>query len=102
MTCEEVKLLISARMDGEINAVQCVAIDSHLEAEACGSCNEEMEAQETLRVAIRDQMPYYRAPAQLRERLTSALRAAQLAMWHDKQWRSPYYWGAFTLQGEWR
>ncbi len=32
----------------------------------------------------------------------SALRAAQLAMWHDKQWRSPYYWGAFTLQGEWR
>jgi CHAT domain-containing protein len=32
----------------------------------------------------------------------SALRAAQLAMWHDRQWRSPYYWGAFTLQGEWR
>jgi CHAT domain-containing protein/Tfp pilus assembly protein PilF len=32
----------------------------------------------------------------------SALRAAQLGMWHDKQWRSPYYWGAFTLQGEWR
>jgi CHAT domain-containing protein/Tfp pilus assembly protein PilF len=32
----------------------------------------------------------------------AALRAAQLAMWHDKQWRSPYYWGAFTLQGEWR
>jgi CHAT domain-containing protein len=32
----------------------------------------------------------------------SALRAAQLAMWHDNQWRSPYYWGAFTLQGEWR
>jgi len=32
----------------------------------------------------------------------SALRAAQLAMWHDKQWRSPYYWAAFTLQGEWR
>ncbi len=32
----------------------------------------------------------------------AALRAAQLAMWHDKQWKSPYYWGAFTLQGEWR
>jgi anti-sigma factor RsiW len=77
MTCEEVKLLISARMDGEINAVQCVAIDSHLEAEACRSCNEEMEAQEILRAAIRDQMPYYRAPAHLLERLTSALRAAE-------------------------
>jgi anti-sigma factor RsiW len=76
MTCEEVKLLISARMDGEVNALQCVAIDSHLEVEACRSCNEEMEAQETLRAAIRDQMPYYRAPAHLRERLTSVLRAA--------------------------
>ncbi len=40
----------------------------------------------------------------LRDKLSpaSALRAAQLAMWHDKQWRSPYYWGAFTLQGEGR
>jgi anti-sigma factor RsiW len=77
MTCEEVKLLISARMDGEINALQCVAIDSHLEVEVCRSCNEEMEEQETLRAAIRDQMPYYRAPAHLFERLTSALRAAE-------------------------
>jgi anti-sigma factor RsiW len=77
MTCEEVKLLISARLDGEINALQCVAIDSHLEVEACRSCNEEMEAQETLRAAIRDQMPYYRTPAHLIERLTSALRAVE-------------------------
>jgi anti-sigma factor RsiW len=77
MTCKEVKLLISARMDGDINAVQCVAMDSHLEVEACPSCNEEMEAQETLRAVIRDQTPYYRAPAHLLDRLTSALRAAE-------------------------
>lgn len=77
MTCEEVKLLISARMDGEINALQCVAIDSHLEAEACRSCNQQIEAQETLRAAIRDRTPYYRAPAHLRRRLTSALQSAE-------------------------
>ncbi|MDJ0554507.1 MAG: CHAT domain-containing protein, partial [Microcoleaceae cyanobacterium MO_207.B10] len=29
-----------------------------------------------------------------------ALRAAQLKMW--QQGMSPYYWGAFTLQGEWQ
>jgi anti-sigma factor RsiW len=75
MTCEEVKLLISARMDGEINAVQCVAIDSHLTG--CTSCNEETEAQENLRAVIRDEMPYYRAPAHMQERLTSALRVAE-------------------------
>ena len=33
-----------------------------------------------------------------------ALRQAQLAMWQSNQvdWRTPYFWAAFTLQGEWR
>lgn len=32
----------------------------------------------------------------------AALKAAQISMFKDKRWRSPYYWAAFTLQGEWR
>jgi CHAT domain-containing protein len=36
------------------------------------------------------------------ERPAEALRAAQVEMWRQKQWQSPYYWAAFTLQGEWR
>jgi CHAT domain-containing protein/Tfp pilus assembly protein PilF len=32
----------------------------------------------------------------------AALRAAQLEMWKQGKWKSPYYWAAFTLQGEWR
>ncbi|MGB7922688.1 MAG: tetratricopeptide repeat protein [Pyrinomonadaceae bacterium] len=37
-----------------------------------------------------------------RERLrpAAALRAAQLNIWKDKRWQSPYYWSAFILQGE--
>ena len=31
----------------------------------------------------------------------AALRAAQIDLWRDKKWKSPYYWAAFTLQGEW-
>ena len=31
----------------------------------------------------------------------AALRAAQLEMWRSEN-NSPYYWGAFILQGEWR
>lgn len=32
-----------------------------------------------------------------------ALRAAQRKLWQEgSQWRSPHYWAAFTLQGEWR
>ena len=31
----------------------------------------------------------------------AALRAAQVAMWKSKTWTDPYYWAAFSLQGEW-
>jgi CHAT domain-containing protein/Tfp pilus assembly protein PilF len=31
-----------------------------------------------------------------------ALRQAQLALWKEKHWSAPYYWAAFTLQGDWR
>jgi len=36
------------------------------------------------------------------ERPAAALRAAQVEMLRQKAWQSPYYWAAFTLQGEWR
>nr|WP_228014510.1 CHAT domain-containing protein [Fortiea sp. LEGE XX443] len=32
----------------------------------------------------------------------AALRAAQIAMLQNKDWRYPYYWAAFTIQGEWQ
>ena len=36
------------------------------------------------------------------QRPAAALRSAQVEMWRQRQWQSPYYWAAFTLQGEWR
>jgi CHAT domain-containing protein/Tfp pilus assembly protein PilF len=33
---------------------------------------------------------------------SQALRLAQIEMWQQKQWKSPYFWAGFTLQGEWR
>jgi CHAT domain-containing protein len=40
----------------------------------------------------------------LQEKLppAAALRAAQIEMLKRRHWQSPYYWGAFVLQGEWR
>jgi CHAT domain-containing protein len=32
----------------------------------------------------------------------AALRAAQIEMLQNEQWKNPYYWAAFTLQGEWK
>jgi CHAT domain-containing protein len=34
-------------------------------------------------------------------RPAEALRAAQVEMWKQKRWRSPFYWGGFALYGEW-
>ncbi|MGH9937740.1 MAG: CHAT domain-containing protein, partial [Blastocatellia bacterium] len=31
----------------------------------------------------------------------AALRQAQVSMWQEPRWRSPYYWAGFVLQGEW-
>jgi CHAT domain-containing protein len=36
------------------------------------------------------------------KRPVEALRAAQIAMWNTKRLGAPYYWAAFTLEGEWR
>ena len=32
----------------------------------------------------------------------AALRAAQIAMWKQKNKNAPYYWAAFVLEGEWK
>ena len=32
----------------------------------------------------------------------AALREAQVEMWRQQDWQSPYYWAAFALQGEWQ
>jgi CHAT domain-containing protein len=32
----------------------------------------------------------------------AALREAQISMLNETQWKSPYYWAAFALQGDWR
>src|SRR5262245_18492471 len=35
-------------------------------------------------------------------RAGEALRAAQVSMWKEPRWNSPYYWAGFALQGEWK
>ena len=33
---------------------------------------------------------------------SAALRAAQIELRNDSRWKQPYYWAAFTLQGDWQ
>ncbi len=45
---------------------------------------------------------FYQAMLARNQRPAAALRTAQLAMRKIQGWESPYYWAAFTLQGEWK
>jgi CHAT domain-containing protein/tetratricopeptide (TPR) repeat protein len=45
---------------------------------------------------------FYRAMEKDGMAPAAALRSAQIKMWRQKRWNSPYYWAAFQLQGEWK
>ena len=45
---------------------------------------------------------FYRAMERDGMRPAAALRVAQIKMWEQKQWSSPYYWAAFQIQGDWK
>jgi CHAT domain-containing protein/Flp pilus assembly protein TadD len=45
---------------------------------------------------------FYRGMLVDKLRPAQALKAAQVSMLHDKRFGDPFYWAAFTLQGEWR
>lgn len=45
---------------------------------------------------------FYQGMLRDRQSPAAALRNAQLAMLQQSQWVSPYYWGGFILQGDWR
>jgi CHAT domain-containing protein/Tfp pilus assembly protein PilF len=45
---------------------------------------------------------FYRRMLRDGMRPAAALREAQIEMWKSPQWQSPFYWGGFILQGEWK
>jgi len=45
---------------------------------------------------------FYMAMEQNHMSPARALRHAQLALSQEKHWAAPYYWAAFTLQGDWK
>ncbi|HJX83450.1 MAG TPA: CHAT domain-containing tetratricopeptide repeat protein, partial [Candidatus Angelobacter sp.] len=45
---------------------------------------------------------FYKEVQQGKMQPAAALRAAQIQMWKQRRWTSPYYWAAFQIQGDWR
>jgi mycothiol system anti-sigma-R factor len=72
MNCEEAINLMDGYLDGELDPVSNQEIERHLRN--CRRCEQAYEAQRTLVRAIGSAAPYYKAPAELRQRIQSSLR----------------------------
>lgn len=72
MNCEEVTKLVDGYLDGELDAVTNQGIEGHLRD--CRSCEQAYKAHGALLRAIGNSAPYYKAPAELRQRIQSSLR----------------------------
>src|SRR5215471_9580351 len=72
MNCEEAIKLMDGYLDGELDPITSQGIDQHLRD--CHDCEQRYVANNKLIRAIGSAMPYYKAPAELRERIQSSLR----------------------------
>src|SRR5438132_12142991 len=72
MNCEQATDLMDGYLDGELDLITNQAIEQHLRD--CRNCDQRYTANRTLIRAINSAIPYYKAPAELRERIQSSLR----------------------------
>src|SRR5438046_3208346 len=72
MDCQEAIRLMDGYLDGELDPITSQAIEQHLHD--CGGCDEAYKAHGSLIGAIGTTTPYFKASAELRERIQSSLR----------------------------
>jgi anti-sigma factor RsiW len=72
MNCEEAIKLMDGYLDGELDPITSQAIEQHLRE--CHNCEQAYKTHGSLIRAIGSTTPYYKAPAELRERIQSSLR----------------------------
>ena len=109
MNCEEAIRLMDGYLDGELDPITSQAIEQHLRD--CGRCDQAYKTHGSLIRAIGNATPYFKASAELRERIQSSLRqgtteqprrngvrGAQV-LFHKRQpesrpsrWETPWTW----------
>src|SRR6266480_4070434 len=71
MNCEEATKLMDGYLDGELDPITSQTIEQHLRD--CPKCDQAYKAHGSLIRVIGNAVPYYKAPAELRERIQSSL-----------------------------
>src|SRR5712691_2162716 len=72
MNCEEATKLMDGYLDGELDPITSQTIEQHLRE--CRNCDQAYKTHGSLIRAIGNATPYYKAPAELRDRIQSSLR----------------------------
>jgi len=72
MNCDEATKLMDGYLDGELDPITSQKIEQHLRE--CRNCDQAYKTHGSLIRALRNATPYYKAPAELRERIQFSLR----------------------------
>jgi anti-sigma factor RsiW len=72
MTCEDLRMFLSAYLDDELDATESLRLEKHLTG--CLECRQAQEAQLALRSALRDPDLYFQPSSGFANRIASALR----------------------------
>jgi anti-sigma factor RsiW len=100
VSCKLTQRFVPGYLDGELDLSRTIEMETHLQV--CGECTRELERQQALRAALQRGSLAYAAPAALRERIQSSLRASSGADVQEskKKWPFLNFWqlaGAFAL-----
>jgi mycothiol system anti-sigma-R factor len=92
VSCELIRRFVPVYMDGELDLVRTIEIETHLKD--CPACAQKLEDQQEVRSALRRGSLAYAAPAVLRERIQSSLRASSPVGIQERKikWTSLLIW----------
>jgi len=83
MNCSEVRSLVHAHLDGELDLVRQVEIDDHVRQ--CEACQAIYESQRALSSALKTDGLYFTAPASLQRKVRAAVRStAEPSRWWSR------------------
>lgn len=100
MSCELTQRFVPGYLDGELDLVRTIEMETHLKS--CAACAQELENQQALRAALQRSSLAYAAPAVLRDRIQRSLRTSSGVEVQERrfEWPSLHIWqwaGAFAV-----
>ena len=85
MSCAQMGGLLHGMLDRQLDLADAVRVETHMQT--CHDCTAEYRRQEALRAAIRRPEPRYRAPHDLRARVTASIRLQTDVLCQVPWWR---------------